>query len=52
MPFMASTILKRMIEEVHRNKPSTVSPKKKGKALQSQLMAIAYSKARKAGAKV
>lgn len=49
---MASTILQNAMREVHANKPSTVSPKKKGAALEAQLRAIAFSKARKKGAKV
>jgi hypothetical protein len=40
------------MREVHKNIPSTVPAWKKGKAREKMLQAIAYSKARKAGAKV
>lgn len=39
-------------KEVYANKPKTVPKSKKGKALRSQLIAIALSKARARGAKV
>lgn len=46
------TILSEMMEEVHRNTPSTVPARMTGKRKERMLRAIAYSKARKAGAKV
>ncbi len=49
---MANSVLSRMMKEVHDNVPSTVPASKKGKAKESMLRAIAYSKARAKGAKV
>ena len=48
------TILGNMMEEVHKDTPSTVPAwvKRNPKKLTSMLRAIAFSKARKAGAKV
>ena len=45
---MPSTLLAKMMSEVHKNKPSTVPASKHGAALESQLRAIAFSKARAA----
>lgn len=46
------TILGEMMAEVHKNTPSTVPAHMKGKRREAMLRAIAFSKARKAGAKV
>lgn len=48
---MASGILQRMMREVHTNEPSTVSRAHVSPARKEKMrLAIAYSKARKAGA--
>ena len=47
-----SKILERMMAEVHRKTPSTVPKRMKGAAKERMLRAIAFSKARKAGARV
>ena len=47
------TILEEALSEVHRNTPSTVRRAKvKGKKKEAMLKAIAFSKARKAGARI
>lgn len=48
-----SKVLDRMMQEVHRNIPSTVSRANvSGAKKEAMLRAIAFSKARKAGAKL
>lgn len=51
-PGKHKTILREMMAEVHRNIPSTVPAHVKGKRREKMLQAIAFSKARKHGAKV
>jgi hypothetical protein len=46
------SILSRMMREVHHKIPSTVPARMKGKKKEKMLEAIAFSKARKAGAHV
>ncbi len=47
------TVLRSMLREVHENVPSTVTRTgKKGKARRAMLTAIAFSKARAAGARL
>ncbi len=48
----SQTILKSMLREVHENVPSTVPANVKGKRRTAMLTAIAFSKARKAGARL
>ncbi len=48
----SQTILKSMLREVHENVPSTVPASVKGKRRTAMLTAIAFSKARKAGARL
>ncbi len=47
-----NTVLGHMMREVHKNLPSTVPAHVKGKRREAMLRAIAFAKARKAGAKV
>ncbi len=48
----SKTILQSMLREVHENVPSTVPASLKGKRRTAMLTAIAFSKARAAGARL